>query len=681
VRRKQADLYSFVHTNYNMPGLTGKPPDKKPARRREKPNEVPKLPLTDSVDWRKRILQGSYEERDAAISEAYEKKDTRALDALFEVLKRKGELEEHLSIWASCVIGHIGVTKEQLEILIRMFTQGTREERDIGCYTLSELACKEKESLLPLFPEFVRGLEDEDDNVVSNSANILGTLGDKRAVPALIRCLENFNNNEKFEDGVISDVSLALGQLGDKSAIEPLKKCLWTIRHTNIFDAKIEIRNALEKLGLSKGDIERFERDVDHSLELEPPQKAVYDLLRKNRDTKRLIFEKAEVLSVLPDKQAWLTINDPSLAKDALKAVLEKLGEKRGGLDNAFAATLGVRSGQLEDVHFTYYADEILDAIAQIANASGLVKDPSMKAILSGIRYNERVKLRYIRREMSDLSLGDKCGDCTAKGSINFSNSISWLVNPAYQILKMSKGKHFIGRINFTIGKIAGQEAIIIDALEFNPQAQKGKPYHQDALECFESAVGFLKELAEKENRTLFAFAFSNSSGAVELLNSWGESVEDAINKEEVAVSLIVPVNDVKRILSSVGYMGGTRLFYQMIEDNDFPGGWLTAIVGKDLTDSKLPTLERDVINPAQISDEAVAAAMRARDFIKASSLILAKPELDARIKSIFGLPAQVQIGPAFLNTKLKKIYKAEAVDAESLWRTFRIKAGKFVRL
>jgi len=300
---------------------------------------------------------------------------------------------------------------------------------------------------------------------------------------------------------------------------------------------------------------------------------------------------------------------------------------------------------------------------------------------------------------------------------VNFGNSVTWLVNPAYQILKMSKDGRFIGKINFTLGNLDGKDAIIIDALEFNPQAVEGKPYYQDGLDCFDAVLGFLKDLAQKENRTLFALTVSNSSGAVELFRERGKdltrfqeivsqrpskplvgtgmfsqinanealheldsAIQDAIkkgHKQHVLLTLLIPNDDVTRILKTSGYSGEVKFFYQMLD----------SLVdsrskrGKDLTDTKLPALEREVINPMQIANAEVAAAMSARDFEKAAQLILADSEASEKVKAIFGLPKGMGISPKFLSVRLEKLYHTQALDATSLRRTFKVDADYFVKL
>jgi len=517
----------------------------------------------------------------------------------------------------------------------------------------------------------------------------------KYAPEAVSWFLENLSNNEPN-----SDIISALGKSGDRRAIGPLKQILY------MEDVSDGVRYALSRLGLSKEEIFKAEVEaVRCAIEGWPEpkkdaekylhfgwQKAAYKIISGRRDAKKLVFENAKVLDILPDKQAWFTINEPQLAKDVLKLTVEKLGDKRGGLENALAATLGVKIRQLEEAHFTYYADEVLDTVAQVVRNSKLKDDKELSVLLSQIKYGADVKLRYVKREASDLTLGDKCGDCTATGSIHYGDSVMWLVNPAYQILKMSKGGRFIGKINFTLGKFGGEDAIIIDALEFNPQAQKGKPYHDDALECFYAAIEFLRDLAKKENRKLFGLETSNSSGAIEILESVGEQpvskermlkldeayIKDDYNKEKklrsISLSLVVPNKDIRKILGHVGYKEKISLFYQLIE------GTVDTKTGKDLIDERLPELEREVLNPAQIANPEIAAAMRERDFEKAASLILSDSGLEGKIKRILRLP-DVKISPKLLEEKIAKTYDTEAMDIRSLEKTFNVDWDDFVKL
>jgi len=634
-----------------------------------------KLPLTDSVDWRKRILEGTREDRLAAIKDAVEKKDRNAVDALIKTL---GEQEADVAGEAYDAIAELTVNEEQFQTIVGFLVEGSDIKKSDAAYVLGLL--KDARAV-----PYLIAADDDDSGVREKVAEALGRIGDKRAVPVLIKLLKDSDIN------VSKEAVLSLGNIGDKKAIAPFKEYLkYCVRAEN--DGEDYAIVALEKLGVPKHEIEKIvanpvrgiiEETLEEHLE-SPDQVAIYHFISKNKNTKRIVFENASILDILPNRQAWITVNEPQLAKNALQLALQKLGNRRDGLDNALASNLGVRVKQLEEekAHFTYYADEILDTIVQVVRNSQLKNDDELSALLSGIRYGNGITLRYIKRELADLSLGDKCGDCTAKGSVNFGNSVTWLVNPAYQILKMSKDGRFIGKINFTLGTIAGKDAIIIDALEFNPQAVKGKPYHKDGKACLKIALEFLRELSEKQNRQLFALATSNSSGAVAILRSQGDDLGSLLGAKEreakpVPLTLLIPQDDVLRTLKVSNYSGEVKFFYQMLDslvDSRSAGG-------KDRMDTKLPELEREVINPMQIANADVATAMRARDFEKAAALILADSEAEEKVRGIFSLPKGAGISPKFLCLRLEKLYHTQALDAASLRRTFQVEAGNFVKL
>ena len=430
---------------------------------------------------------------------------------------------------------------------------------------------------------------------------------------------------------------------------------------------------------------------------LKKDQQAAYSLLSNSRDLKQAVLEGSKVLEILPEPQAWITVNDPEITKEAVRILIGRLGPKIQKLDSLLFNSICARTKQLEDTHFRFYADEIIDAVFQLSGMKELAHCTEFTSVLAKAKYSNGTKLRFARREKSDLSLGDKCGDCTAKGSINFANSITWYVNPAYNVLKMSQGRHFIGKINFTLGKIAGEEAVIIDALEFNPQAKEGKPLHDEALECFETAINFLRELAARQNRALFALTFSNSGGASNLLRSKGdlpvfvegegvrfispeeaEKISDKIRttgNEPVAIKLFVPSDDVSRVLATGGFTGKPRLFYQMVDAVTAVGAQAPAM------DEKLPILESEVFNPAQIENAHIAKAMSGRDFESASKLILEDEKWLARVKEIFNMRPNMRVSPAFLVSRMQRIYAADAWEMETLNRAFMVDIDKFVKL
>jgi hypothetical protein len=427
------------------------------------------------------------------------------------------------------------------------------------------------------------------------------------------------------------------------------------------FDAGIDIDDFFDDLTY-----EEPEEPIDYSEHLKTPDsRAIYDLLCKNRDIKKQVLEKAEFLEQLPDRQAWITINDPQLAKDALKLVLDKIGKRRGTFEKVFKSEMGIKVKELEEAHFTYYADEILDIISHIVRNSKLREDSELSDLLSKIRYGkEGINLRYFRRERSDLSLGDRCGDCTAKGSMNYENSTSWIANPAYNILKISKEKRFIGRINFTLGTFSGRDAIIIDALEFNPQTKEGKPYHEYGIECVQEALRFLKELAVKENRKLIAFTFSNSSGASRMLREQGLPIKT--QKTQTSVKLVIPKEDISKCF----YF---QILGKAVEPEDRES---------QKSREKLKSLESYVILPAMRDDPEIAEAIRERNFDKASTLILSNNKYFEKIRDgFYYLGTRKEDYQGLLSSKLSEIYKADAVEDHYISREFYVYSPYFVEL
>jgi hypothetical protein len=702
-----------------MPRHSDNPPVTDKGKKSEKAGAarimtVGQLPLNDRVDWQTKILKGTKEERRAAIDErlaaihkAIEKGDKATVPTIlaeFAFWHYQAKMDEEFDR-VNEEIAKIHLTEEHFDTLVKMLRKETDSESR-GAAIVLGLMKNEK-----VVPCLIEALKDPNTGH-SYIIEALGRIGGKQAVSALVAQVKETVESPVLVLDCIGFTVATLGDLGDQIAIAPLKALLKHATRFEMDNVANEAEAALEKLGVPKHEIEKImensgrtetERDVAAHLN-SPDQMAVYLLVSKNKNIKRLVFENARVLDILPDRQAWLTINEPQLAKDALQLVLNKLGNRIGGLDNALASSIGVRAKQLEESHFIYFADEILDTVAQMIRNSPLKNDEELAALLSGIRYGNGVTLRYMKREVADLSLGDKCGDCTAKGSVNFGNSVTWLVNPAYQILKMSKEGRFIGKINFTIGNLDGKDAIIIDALEFNPQAQKDKPYYEDGKECLNTALEFLRGLAKRENRELFALATSNSSGAVAMLRAEAHRLSrdsretkpldepiavegpDGIEMpvypydpkhDQVPLTLLVPQEDVCNILARAGYKDEVKFFYQMLDStvDSRPGGV------KELTDAKLPDLEREVINPAQIAKPEVATAMRERDFAKASALILMDEGAAFKIREIFKLPSGIPISPKFLSSRMERIYKTGALDVASLRRTFVVDANSFVRL
>ncbi len=628
-------------------------------------------PLTDKIGWKARFTEGSPEEILLAIREAEDNKDPQARDALAEVIlsynlpdamrAEIGSLDE-LRFVAARAIGDIGYGED---ILSKALTLLEGAASELPRETAASLLISNKNP--KALPSLIKAIRDERNNADIKMCTLgaIETLAKsgadcRSAVAPLLGILSDPDFQSPDDLGTVAD---ALGAIGDRRAVEPLKNIL------RLLGGEPSVEAALEKLGVKPEELAPL-RESAHEFESEY-HRAIHGLVRWRKDIKRLIFENTESLDSLPDKQAWISINDPSLAREAVSLALRKRPDKRQSLDNLLSSSIGMRLRNMDDSSFRYYPDEIIDCVAQVFGQP-LSDDGDFKELSSEFRYVSGVRLRYIARQEPDIHLGDKCGDCTAKGSINYGNSLTWLVNPAYNILTMSHEGRFIGKLNFALGSFGGEDAIIIDALEFNPQAAEGMPYHSVALRCFGEAVSFLRELAEKESRSLIALTVSNSGKAVDLFSIWGEPLSEEYSL--VKVRLLVPARDIRKTLAAAGYDGKIRLFYQMAGDVS------PVAQGRDLTAEKLPSLERTVVNPAQIQNGEIASAMRKRDFGTAAALILADPVWSGKVRSLFNAPPGFNIED-FLSRKLADIYRSGENPIEALMKTFLLDKSDFVRL
>ncbi len=710
-------------------------------------------PLTDSLDWKKpfeKVLKGKSDDIFTPIREVFGKLTVDQIKELTIFLSDRvvGDGSILNLFENSPTLGDLGfdhtkpkipISDEQFSALIEIFRSFQRDSYDLdttldtrlegqALATLFILAesrhqgagdllfeiakvqatsdnfLGDGEHLFPLVSQHIKGTE----RAKELSGLIIGYLKKEKISVWLDGYRHPLSENHRsfleqaMDSGDIRSKCACLAFLGAKEAL-PTLKTIYSLAHESRTEFLGDYELCLIELGFTGG-VQRLltmnrSDEVGRLLTMED-QKSAYSLLAQNRDIKQLVLEGSDLLESLPNPQAWITVNNPELARESVRIASQKLGPRINKLDNVLSQSLGVRSKNLKSTHFTFYADEILDAVFQVSQMKQLKDDPGLSAVLSQAKYSNGVKFRFARREKSDLSLGDKCGDCTAKGSVNFGNSVTWLINPAYNIIKMSSGKHFIGKMNITLGTIAGGEAVIIDALEFNPQAAEGKPLYDEAVNCFEEAISFLKQLAESQNRSLFALTFSNSSGAQMLLRKKGFhpmlvkgegitflALEEAAEKsksinvttEKLAIQLLIPSEDILRIMESAGYSGSPKLFYQMVDTADTISTGNSG--GNDMIEEKLPLLEREVINPAQIENPEIAKAMRERDFEKAARLIFADENGMEKFRGIFNLNPSMRISPMFLAKKMEKIYAADAADMDSLRKTVTVEIDRFVKL
>lgn len=578
--------------------------------------------------------------------------------------------EEIIRCAAEALVEH-ELSAEQVDYIVSLLDED-------ACYGLLIAAVAVND---PRATEWLFGIANDHSYLNPNridSAGCLLRIGDSRGVTILTQLLDEKSIDHFFIPDIIDPFLQFLG----REALPILKN------HLRKYGRNADIETELIKRGVKESEIESLSPksantpSSDSVLEnLSDQHRAAYALLSKP-NAKQIIFEDATSLNILPDRQAWITINDPFLAQHVVEEVQQLRGRQRQMADKALVRAVGVRSKEISEEHYLYYADEILDAVAASVKPK---TEARLASLLDQIEYSSEVTIRYTSRTADDSKLGDKCGDCTATGSMYFEDSLMWYVSPTYNTIILSKGKRFLGKVGITLGSVNGEDSIILDFLEFNPQAQQGKPYYEDAKEALRVGIVFLRELAQKQNRQLVGLRTSNSTGAIKILDEYGESIyadidtlpeyhrEEERAKRSVKISVMDPTSDIKK---TTGYEGSIKFFYQMygIINSSDPSG------GRNLQDDKLQALETQVVNPAQIESADVAAAMRSKNFETASELIIANSAWAATTAEVLGLKGML-LGPKFLTSRLEKIYAATAQESEVLRRSFVVGSEQFVRL
>lgn len=367
---------------------------------------------------------------------------------------------------------------------------------------------------------------------------------------------------------------------------------------------------------------------------------------------KREVFEGAECLKVLKNPQGWITINEPALAKDIYEKVLVKAGAKKDVILKLISKFLGRPVRALNEDDFKFYADEIIDGLNEFVRNSNLKDDADILESLEKCKFD----FRYIKRNEDDLRMGSKTGDCTAPGSINFENSLSWQVNPAYQVIKLQKGGRFLGRVNVTLGAMNSAHCIFVDAVEFNPQAQEtNAPYHEMAKTVFLQTIEHLLKMCATEERRLIMYKFSNSSDYKEFIEYMGlrlkkcgkekrfSDAPEARLESKNTFTFLDAFADAKKVLADYG--GDIKLWYQMMG---------ASIEGAaTLPQDKIAyRLEREIFNPGQIAQPDIAEAMRSRDFEKASALFI--ENYSRELWAILGVD---EVPSSMVKRKLEQVY------------------------
>jgi HEAT repeat protein len=177
----------------------------------------------------------------------------------------------------------------------------------------SPLFDKSRERLARIGPPaveyLIRALKDENWQIRTNAAFILGKIGDKRAVKHLIQSLTDKNQEVRYA------AACALGDIKDKKALEPLIETLkdkhWEVRRDAVWALyKLKDKKASDPLVETLTDT-RWEVRQDTAFVLSKlgDQKAVKPLIQTLQDKKWQVREQAAfTLGMIGDKRAAIPL-------------------------------------------------------------------------------------------------------------------------------------------------------------------------------------------------------------------------------------------------------------------------------------------------------------------------------------------------------------------------------------
>jgi len=257
------------------------------------------------------------------------------------------------------------------------------------------------------------------------------------------------------------------------------------------------------------------------------------ELLAEQGNLKRLIYTNDRetidyVRSLGVNFEAYMNLTDHSIVYQHIEILRNDPQLKGKNIYNSVATEMRAKLGILlkdaseEDVRI--YADEIALYFNQ-AFSKGTVATklkPLEKHIKSTMQ-SGNVSFQLASRDEDDLKLGDKCGDCTAKDGMNMDKPKAWVSDVNTQFLKMYYDGKFMGRLNLVLIESHHQPAILIDAIEFIPQAREVDKYKERAYACFKEGLEKVKTIAGLMGvKQVGAYTFSNSSGVNKAIEELG---------------------------------------------------------------------------------------------------------------------------------------------------------------
>ena len=295
--------------------------------------------------------------------------------------------------------------------------------------------------------------------------------------------------------------------------------------------------------------------------------KTLDSLLKTEGDIKRRIYDNDKetinhMQSLGVDFDWFVNLTDQMTVRRSIERLLEnkELAERPGykHIANNVRSRFNLSVEDLDEETIKIYSDEVA-----LIFEEAFEKDDKLKQRLQFLDdhiqqsfYDGKVSFRLASRDKEDLKLGDKCGDCTAKDGVNNHWIKAWIADVNTQFLKLYYEKSFIGRKNLVLAESENRPMLLIDAIEFIPQAREHEEYDARARTAFEAGLRKVKDIAHRINvENVFAYSFSNSSDVEDLIESMG------YHQERVNFRLVrrKPLHKVLDVNEEINYNLQTR--------------------------------------------------------------------------------------------------------------------------
>ncbi len=258
--------------------------------------------------------------------------------------------------------------------------------------------------------------------------------------------------------------------------------------------------------------------------------------------------------------KAFMNLTDSSVVSKGLEMIVsdKSLIGRQGynHVSNRMVEELGIKLRDISSLDTEIYSDEIAYILEEACSKDSKLKE-KIKFVEDNAnssfrcKDNPNVSFKLATRDDYDLSLGDKCGDCTAKDGENKDWAYGWVADVNTQFLKLYHSGKFVGRLNLIIAESEREPIMLIDAIEFIPQAREVEKYDNNAREAFNSGLNKVKDIADGVGiKRIYANTFSNSSEVSSFVDNLGYA------KEEVRFTLIRknPLNEVAGIEETLDY-------------------------------------------------------------------------------------------------------------------------------